>query len=83
MKLYFIERFNEESQFEGSVGICEIDGKIYDIVNQQSGIGLLSISDHIFDMDSKVLEKTNPREEAKIKAFIESKYGPVNELLLG
>ncbi len=82
--IYFIER-ETSIPFDGSITECKVNGKTYDILKQNKNTGLDSISEHIID-DSKlgmIFSKTNPRETKQIEKFVEEKWGPMQELLLG
>jgi len=81
--IYFIER--TQGPLTESIADCHINGKIYDIVVSPRDTSLEGISEHVVADDhlGMVFEKTDPREQAQIKEFIESRWGPMNELLLG
>lgn len=83
--IYFIERTTLELPFDNSISECQIGTKIYDLVVADKNQGLDRISDHIINDNQlgMVFEKTNPREQKIIEQFIEEKYGPMSELLLG
>lgn len=82
--IYFIER-ETEIPFDNSISECQIGKKVYDVVVAPKNSGLDIISDHIVNDGQlgMIFAKTNPREQKKIEAFIEEKYGPMSELLLG
>ncbi len=82
--IYFIER-ETDMPFDESFAVCRIDDKTYDLIKRPKDVGLERISDHIIDDGQlgMIFEKTNPREQKKIEAFIENRWGPMAELLLG
>lgn len=82
--IYFIER-HDSLPFDDSITECRIGKKVYDLVVHNKDLSLERIADHVID-DSQlgmVFLKTNPREQKRIEEFIEFKYGPMQELLLG
>ena len=83
--IYFIKRETSEVPFDGSISECQINKKVYDIVVSPSNIALERISDHVINDEQQnyIFEKTNPREEKLIREFIEERYGPMSEILLG
>lgn len=83
--IYFIERNIQDLPFDNSITECQIGKKVYDLVVANRNVGLDRISDHIVSDDQlgMVFEKTNPREQKQIEEFIEEKYGPMADLLLG
>ena len=81
MYLYFIERFQDDSEFEGAFKNCRIKGKVYDVVKAKKDTGLDKISTHIIDFQHKLFMKTNPRESTQIQKCAESIIGKMNELL--
>jgi len=82
--IYFIER-ETELPFDGSLTECQIGKKIYDVLVQPKNTGLDSISDFIIDDNQlgMVFIKSNPREEKLVEQFVEERWGPMQELLLG
>ncbi len=83
--IYFIERTISEIPFDNSITECQIGQKLYDVVVAPKNTGLDSISDHIVD-DGQLgmtFTKTDPRERKLIERFIDDRWGPMSELLLG
>ncbi len=82
--IYLIERMGEVP-FDGSITDCRVGKKIYDLVVSKKDTSLERISEHIIDdlQLGMIFLKTNPREQKQIREFIEFKYGPMQELLLG
>lgn len=83
--IYFIERITPELPFDNAIADCRIGKKLYDVVVAPKNSGLDCISEHIVDDGQlgMVFEKTNPREQKKIETFIDERWGPMSELLLG
>ncbi len=82
--IYLIER-ETEIPFDNCIADVHINNKHYDVVVAPKNSGLDSISEHIIDDGQlgMIFVKTNPREQKKVEAFIEEKWGPMSELLLG
>jgi hypothetical protein len=82
--IYFIERYTD-LPFDGTIAECQLKDKLYDVLVQPKNSGLDSISDYIIDDNQlgMVFVKSNPREQKLIEQFVEERWGPMQELLLG